>query len=334
MSRRRLGWAAAGAGLALGSCRAAPSTLDPRSPEARRLASAWWQMFALGAAVYAVVAGLIVWTLVRRRAGHRDGGADRERLFVVAGGVAAPVAVLAVVAFITVDTTADVGAASPGPALAVEVVGHTWWWEVRYPAGGRAGEPAVVTANELRIPVGRPVQLTLSSADVLHSFWVPELAGKVDLIPGATTTLRFSAERPGTYQGACAEFCGIQHANMRFLVVAEEPGGFDRWRARQGGPAAAPTSELEARGQAAFMGAPCAGCHTVRGTPATATLGPDLSDFGTRRTLGAGLLPNTAANLARWIVDAPELKPGVLMPPIALSPAEVDAIVAYLEALG
>lgn len=308
-----------------------PSTLDGRSPEARRLAGAWWQMFGLAIGVYLVVGGFIVVAVVRRRRARaeRAGAEDaRDRRAIAVGGVLLPTVVLAVVAGITVDATRDVLGDPGGMPLSVQVIGHSWWWEVRYPDGG------IVTANELRVPVGRPVVVTLQSVDVIHSFWVPELAGKVDMIPGVTTTVRFTAEAPGEYVGQCAEFCGLQHANMRFLVVAETPGAFERWRARRSGPARTePTGELEARGRAVFVASSCAGCHTVRGTGANGTFGPDLTDFGSRRSFGALLQRTTPSGLRTWVTDAPSLKPGALMPPIELSDAEADAVVAYLLSL-
>lgn len=325
----------------LAACAGSPSTLPGRSPEARRLATVWWQILGLGAVVYVVVAGLILWAVFRRRpdrgtgageaAAEGDGRAGgvagwSEHTVIVVGGVVMPAVVLLVVAFITVTSMAGLRAAASDP-LRVEVVGHKWWWEITYPDDG------VSTANELHVPVGRPVEVTLRSVDVIHSFWVPELGGKVDMIPGVTTTARFTAERAGTYTGACAEYCGIQHANMRFLVVAEDAASFGRWVAFQRRPAPAPSSELEARGQAAFTSQSCAGCHTIAGTTAQGRLGPDLTHFGERSTLGALLVPNTADNLSRFIVDAPSMKPGVLMPPVELSDADRRAIVAYLQGL-
>lgn len=289
------------------------------------MADVWWQMFGMAAAVYVVVGGMILWAILRKRGD--TGSAGRDNAFISIGGVAIPTFILIVLAVITIDATRDLAAAKDRP-LRVEVVGHKWWWEITYADSG------IVTANELQVPVGRPVEVTLRSDDVIHSFWVPELGGKTDLVPGETTSSRFTVDSPGEYTGACAEYCGIQHANMRFLVVARAPEDFDRWVARHRRPAVEPTSELEARGQAAFVRSACAGCHTIRGTDASGDVGPDLTLFGTRRTLGALLVPNDREHLAEWVLDAPSLKPGVLMPPIELSDADLEAIVAYLESLG
>jgi cytochrome c oxidase subunit 2 len=173
----------------------------------------------------------------------------------------------------------------------------------------------------------------LTSADVVHSFWVPQLAGKVDTIPGQTNTLRFTARAPGAYRGMCAEFCGIQHAHMGFIVRVESAGDFDRWLTQHSRPPLEPASEAAAEGQAVFNAQSCAGCHTIDGSPAPGAIGPNLTDLGERATIGAGTLTNTPSNLAHWIQDAPGVKPGVLMPKLTLSSRDVNAIVTYLESL-
>jgi cytochrome c oxidase subunit 2 len=226
-----------------------------------------------------------------------------------------------------VNTTSDLRNAAPGE-LRVEVVGKRWWWDVRYPDDG------VATANEIHIPVGRPVDVTLRSDNVIHSFWVPQLAGKMDTIPGQVNHLHLKATTAGTYRGECAEYCGIQHAHMDFLVIADPPADFARWLTRRRGGAGLTASSDEAdRGQVVFNREACAGCHTVRGTPATGTVGPDLSDFGARQWIGSLTVPNTTANLEHWIADPQDVKPGNLMPPTNLSPADLAAIAAYLEGL-
>src|SRR5205814_7082516 len=192
------------------------------------------------------------------------------------------------------------------------VLGHQWWWEVQY----RMGDPNqyVATANEIHIPVGRPVDLQLVSADVIHSFWAPRLHGKVDLVPGMDNRIRLQADRPGVYQGACAEFCGLQHAHMRFVVVAEEPAAFEAWLDHERKPAAEhpPTAEAK-HGKALFEGGACLLCHTVRGTNARGTVGPDLTHFAQRALIGAAF-PQNVATLHAWVTNAPSLKPGALMP--------------------
>jgi cytochrome c oxidase subunit II len=316
----------------LGACGSgsSPSMLDPKGSESRDIAGVWWLMFAIACGVYLVVGGLIVYAILRRPAAPGDGEVEPSRRFddrmVAWGGVVLPVIVLLVLAFVTIHTTNALRRPERN-ALRVDVVGKRWFWAVTYPAAH------FTTANEVRLPAGRPVEIRLTTGDVIHSFWVPQLAGKVDTIPGQVNTLRFVPRTPGTYRGMCAEFCGLQHAHMGFVVRVDTAGVFDRWMAQHSRPALEPASEAAAEGEAVFDSQPCAGCHTVAGTPAQGTIGPDLSDLGERPTLGAGLLENTPANLARWITDAPGVKPGILMPSLQLSSRDVQAIVAYLESL-
>jgi cytochrome c oxidase subunit 2 len=301
---------------------AAPATLPGHGHDARRLATVWWQMFGMGIAVYLVVGGLILWAMFR----HRDLDERRERAVITIGGVAIPAVILAVLSLITISAARDIRTPTNTP-LRVSVIGHKWWWEIRYPGTG------AVTANEMHIPVGRTVRVSLRTADVIHSFWVPELGGKTDLEPDQTNTATLNADRAGTYTGECAEYCGLQHANMRFRVVAESPSDFGRWLTALEAADATPEGELVARGQAAFIANSCAGCHTIKGTEARGRRGPDLTLFGAHRTIGALTLTNTPAHLKQWIVNAPSLKPGVLMPPLDISAADRDAIVAYLESM-
>jgi cytochrome c oxidase subunit 2 len=308
-----------------------PSMFDARGTEARRIAGVSWLMFGLAAAVYVIVAGFIVMAILRgRRRSSSDPTPAREPkddTFIWFGGIVAPVAILAVLAVVTITTTQDLRRAEAGE-LRIEVTAKRWWWEVRYPDAG------VATASEIHIPVGRPIDIELLSDNVIHSFWVPQLAGKVDTIPGQRNHLRLEAREPGTYRGECAEYCGIQHANMSYLVIADEPGEFDRWLTRRGaGAGLTPVSEEAARGQVVFNRESCAGCHTVRGTQAMGTIGPDLSDFGARRSIGSMTIANGGAELSRWITDPGGVKPGTLMPPTALSPDDLAAVVAYLEGL-
>lgn len=321
----------AAAALLLGGCSEdSPSLLDGKGTESSRIAGLWWLMFAMAAVVYVVVAGFVLVAIARgrRRAPDGDDGGARDDVFIWVGGLALPVVVLSILGVVTVTTTRAVRPVASG-AVQIEVIGERWWWDVSYP------DENVRTANEIRVPVGQPVEVTLTSDNVAHSFWVPQLAGKVDLIPGQPNVLRFEATEAGTYRGECAEFCGIQHANMNFVVIAEEPQDFQRWLARRGsGAGTTPTDELAAQGQRVFQSQPCAGCHAIEGTAATGTIGPDLSDFGARQTIGALAVPNNPENLAEWITDSQEIKPGNLMPPIELSPDQVTQLVAYLEGLG
>jgi len=310
-----------------------PSTLDPKGSEARDIAGVWWLMFGIAAAVYLVVAGLIVYAIRRRRAADPpDVTADEPALrrfddrMITWGGVVVPLIILLVLAVVTVRTTNALRKPEPN-ALRIDVVGKRWWWAVTYPSIHFA------TANDIHLPAGRPIEIHLTSDNVIHSFWVPQLAGKLDTIPGQDNVLRFRAQAPGTYAGECAEFCGIQHAHMGFTVIVQKAGDFDRWLAQHEKPALEPASELAAEGQVAFNTQPCAGCHTIAGTEAQGILGPDLTDIGERPTLGAGAAVNDPKHLARWIADAPSLKPGVLMPQITMSAADTRAIVAYLQSL-
>jgi len=216
-------------------------------------------------------------------------------------------------------------------ALHIEVTGHQWWWEVRYDDA----DPSKVfdTANEIHIPVGRPVTLTLKADDVIHSFWVPNLHGKKDLIPGRTATTTLRADRPGIYRGQCAEFCGYQHAWMGLLVVAESPADYARWEAAQRAPAAEPTDAMASEGRRVFESGTCAMCHAVQGTLANARRAPDLTHVASRSTLAAVALDNTPANRAAWVQDPQRFKPGSNMPPVSLPPEQMGALLAYLGTL-
>ena len=215
--------------------------------------------------------------------------------------------------------------------VVIEVTGQQWWWQVTYDP--EDPQRVFETANEIHVPVGRPVIMRLKSPDVIHGFWVPNLAPKKDLIPGRTLTLQFRADKPGTYRGQCAEFCGFQHAKMAFLVIAEEPEVYERWAQSQRESAAQPASDTARRGQEVFLDSPCVMCHTVRGTTANAKAGPDLTHLGSRRTLAAGTLSNTRGNLAGWISDPHQAKPGVNMPAVTLPAQDLQALVTYLESL-
>jgi cytochrome c oxidase subunit II len=209
----------------------------------------------------------------------------------------------------------------------VEVEAHRYWWRITYPDEG------VETANEVVVPTGETVELALTTEDVIHSFWVPQLAGKVDMIPGRTNELVVEADEPGEYQGYCAEYCGLAHSQMRFLVVAMEPEEYAEWVEGHREPAPAPETELARQGQQAFMGSGCVYCHRIDGTNATSDVGPDLTHLASRRTLAAGLVPNNPGHLAAWIVDPQDMKPGNAMPGTMLEPEELQALLVYLETL-
>jgi cytochrome c oxidase subunit 2 len=328
---RRLG-AAVGvlAPLLFVTCRGDQSTLDPAAEASRDVANLWWAMFAVSAVVVAVVTMLVVLGSVRPtsdRARRRWLGRGGSRLIVL-GGVAVPLVILVVLFVLTLATLPSVSAPGRGDAdLVVEVVGRQYWWEVRYPDQG------LVTANEIHIPTETPVELQVRAKDVIHSLWVPRLNRKIDMIPGRTNRILIRAEEPGEYRGQCAEFCGLAHAQMAFLVVAERPSDFDAWLSRESGDAIVPVSESAALGQELFLSSTCVSCHAIRGTPASATIGPDLTHLAGRRWLGAGTIPNTRGNLGGWIVDPQSIKPGNEMPPTNLSGPELQALLDYLESL-
>jgi cytochrome c oxidase subunit 2 len=319
------------AGCADGS----PSAIDPRSPQARRIASLWWLMLALGGAIYLAVVALVVVSIVRRQRVPNDESFDphdragRHRgpntPFIIIGGLVVPALALAVVGVETVRATNAV--ADRTGTLHIDVEAEQWWWRVSYPDEG------VVTANEIHLPTGVTAELTLRSGDVIHSLWVPQLNGKTDVVPGQTNHMTLTADEPGTYRGQCAEFCGIGHALMAFVVIAQPRADFDAWVAAQSQPATAPPVGAASDGRQAFLEQSCAGCHTVRGTSAVGTAGPDLTHFASRVSIAAGTLPNTADDLARWLSDTQGVKPGALMPQTELTSKELHDVVAYLEAL-
>ena len=323
----------AGALLLLAGCAGSPSYLRPAGPVALREARLGWLLLAIAAVVIVVVGALVLVAVLRRR----PPALAREILpeqggvrWVVVGGVVVPAVVLAVVLVLSTRTTAAVAHAPSRAAASVQVIGHRWWWELRY--RGASPDDQFTTANELHLPVGQPVRLELQTADVIHSFWVPQLAGKLDLIPGQHNVLWIEADSAGAYYGSCAEYCGRQHAGMGLAVVAEPPAQFARWLDTQRQPAAQPGQGDAAAGAQVFARSACALCHSVRGTGAGGAVGPDLTHIGSRRTI-AGLLPNRTGELLAWISAPQALKPGVLMPAVPLQPDELRQVAAYLQTL-
>jgi cytochrome c oxidase subunit 2 len=306
-----------------------PTTISHDGPTAGRVTGLWWLMLGLAAVVCVVVAVLFVWGMFsRRRRGEPDEEPRWSLRMILIGGLIVPLVVLTFLWVLTLQILRANSAPATSARLTIEVTGHRWWWEVRYPQQG------IETANELHIPAGAPVSIVLHSADVQHSFWVPQLAPKMDLYPGRTNQIWIEAERPGTYRGQCAEFCGLEHGLMIFSVVAQPPAVFERWMAHEeAGPATPPGGSLAAAGEQVFEQQACAGCHTIRGTTAQGRVGPDLTDVGSRSTIGAGAVPNTPGYLGGWIVNAQSIKPGVLMPPVQMSGQDLQALIAYLESL-
>ncbi|MGH9263276.1 MAG: cytochrome c oxidase subunit II [Acidimicrobiales bacterium] len=312
--------------------REAAQALEPEGPVAESAADLWWLMLALGVAVFVIFAVFLVVGLIRARPGDAPESGpqppDRFGPWLAGAGVALPLVVIAIVFAATVHAMRDVPTAAPSGALVVEIVGHQWWWEVHYPAEG------ITTANEMHIPVGRSVALRLTSADVIHSFWVPALGGKLDLLPDKTNTLVLEADEPGRHVNRCAEFCGLQHTRMGMDVVAQPAEAFAAWVASRSPPGAEPAAADAQRGRDVFLGAGgCASCHTVRGTSATGTMGPDLTHVASRATLGAAAVPNTPEQRARWVSDPHTIKRGVAMPAPEITGEELRDLLAYLGGL-
>jgi cytochrome c oxidase subunit 2 len=310
----------------LAGCGGGQNVLRPESPQQDRIADLFWIMFAGAAIGLAVVGAFLLLGRLHPLCRGRD---EAGSAIVVALGVAVPIVLLSALFWYSdLRTIAATAAPAAGSGqLEVVVTGRQWFWEVAYPG------TAAVTANEIHIPVRTRVELVAKSADVVHSFWVPRLNRKIDMVPGHPNRILLYASRPGVYRGRCSEFCGLQHANMQLFVIAEPPDDFRRWLARVSQPAAEPVGAAASRGRQIFLTGACAGCHTIRGTDAAGKLGPDLTHLGSRRTLAAGTLPNTTGDLAAWVVDPHQAKPGNLMPRLSLPRDEFDDLLAYLETL-
>jgi cytochrome c oxidase subunit 2 len=317
----------------------AQSALAPAGVQATHILGLWHLTLAVCSLVFgAILIACFVALLRAPRADHKTppdlSGIERSeprlgRPVIVATVVSAILLAGLVVADVLTDRA--LSRLPVADAVHIELTGHQWWWEARYlPSDGASG---FTLANELHVPVGRPIVVSLVAADVIHTFWAPSLHGKKDMIPGQKSTISFRADRPGTYRGQCAEFCGAEHALMAFLVVADPPADYDAWAARQRAVALSPSGESAARGREIFMAGTCVRCHTISGTSATGRLGPDLSHLASRRTLAAGTLVNDRSTLARWIADPGALKPSAMMPPTRLAPSDLDALVAYLGTL-
>jgi cytochrome c oxidase subunit 2 len=304
------------------------AALAPGGPQGSRLAAVFWVFFLVVSAVYVIVMALLAAAVVRRQ--ETPDWARRARI--IAGGGALTAVILLALLAVTISAGKGMAAFADGPVpLVVRVTAHQWWWEFQYLFDPPS--QIVTTANELHIPVNTRVRLELVATDVIHSFWVPSLHGKRDLIPGHPSTTVIQADRAGVYRGQCAEFCGLQHALMGFVVRAEDAATFQAWLEAQRRPAPEPSGALASRGREVFLRGPCVMCHAVAGTVAGAHLGPDLTHVAARGTIGAGTLVNTHEHLLAWVKDAQALKPGARMPTMPLAPAELESVLAYLEQL-
>jgi len=309
--------------LVVAGCGGNQNVLHGESHQERSIDTLWWVMFGVACIGFSFVAFLLLLGWWRRNRRELPGGGD-ERVgtwLVVLLGIATPIVLLsALFVWSDIFVMRSTGAPRRGStAITIDVIGHDWWWEARY-----AGTP-VVSANEIHIPTRTRVEVVGTTADVIHSFWVPELARKIDLIPGRQNRLLLEADEPGRYRGQCSEFCGVQHAHMAVAVVAQRPATFRRWLANQKQPAAGVNKP--------FIRESCGSCHMIRGTPARGTVGPDLTHFASRQTIASLTLPNTRAYVRAWISDPARFKPGTRMPKLPLSAKQVDELASYLERL-
>jgi cytochrome c oxidase subunit 2 len=302
------------------------SALHPAGPAAAALADLSLVLTVVCTLVFVGTMAVLAWAVWRRQ---REDGLDVRRWLIVGAGIVLPSVVLAALLAYSSLRSFELYPAHESGGATVQVTGHMWWWDVQY-----GGGMSLRSANELVIPVGRPVTLALASADVIHSFWVPALSGKVDMMPGRVHSLRIVADRPGVYGGPCAEYCGDQHARMTLQVIALPADEFERWRAAQAAPATAPADAAAQRGRAFFEARHCNACHAVRGLVEGTGFGPDLTHIGSRKHIGAGTLPMNRDTLARWIGDTQHLKPGARMPASPdLDAAALADLAAFLEGL-
>ncbi len=320
--------------LLAAGCSVAPTPLmlQPKSTIAAQEAGLYNLLFYMGLGVFLFVLTLLMIVVIRDRQRKGDTAEPRQvhgntRLEVI--WTAVPVAIVLFIFFMTVRTMNAVAAPEKSAdTITVKVTGHRWWWEFEYPDNG-----GFKTANELHIPVGKSVLLEVTSADVIHSFWPPQLSGKMDVVPGQINKTWIHSDNPGTYEGFCAEFCGEQHANMRFKVIAQSQADFDAWVVNQNQPAAAPASDLEQQGFKLVAEGTCVGCHTINGTNARGLIGPNLTKLYTRTTIAGGALTLTDENLRLWLQHSDQVKPRNLMAPIKVTDQQIEAVMAYLKTL-
>lgn len=317
-------------------CAASSSALEPAAPQAHQIADLFALFLWITGVVYGLVILAMLFTLRRKNPGEpgpvlaADPRVERTTTMIVSTCVGITAALLFTMMIAEFVTERRLHASEPNP-LSVQIIGRQWWWEVQYHDGSPSNW--VITANELHVPTGRMINFDLQSSDVIHSFWFPSLNGKKDLVPGHPTTTFFKVEKPGTYFGQCAEFCGLQHAHMRLMLVAEEPSKFAKWYKAQQQTPSDPSGDSEKKGKQLFLTTSCVLCHSVSGTTAAATFGPNLSHVAARRMIGSGTLTNEPDALAKWVSDPQKFKPGAKMPANHFKPDDLQSVVAYLRSL-
>ena len=331
--------AAAVSAFVLSACAGSQSVLDPAGPSNRSVNRLFWAMLIVSSIIWLAVTLAAFWAALSRRRTTREdlepivtppNEEHRRHTGIVTGLVGTTVIILLL--FLVYDFTVGRALAErPNRAITMEIIGHQWWWEVHY----NDPDPSklIVDANELHIPAGEPVQVKLTSRDVIHSFWVPNIIGKRDLIPGYTSSLFLNADKPGVYRAQCAEFCGTEHAKMALTVVVHSPADFANWLATARQPASMPNDSSALEGRKVFLAGPCSTCHAITGEPAYGTVGPNLTHLASRKTLGAGTLTNTRGNLGGWVVDPQSIKPGVRMPSNQIAPKDLRHLLDYLQTL-
>ncbi len=308
-------------------CDGAQSTLDPAGRSAEQIANLFWWMTAGAGVIWTVVVGLAIYS-VRAAPGVKKREAS---LMIIIGGAVIPTVVLSLLLAHGLAMMPEILKPAPEGSLDIAVTGEQWWWRVRYESPD--GEP-IELANEIHLPVGEPVEFQLESADVIHSFWIPSLGGKVDMIPGRQTRLKLEPTRIGVFRGLCAEYCGSSHALMTFFVVVSSKEDFENWLAHQTEPAHSPVEQVAILGEKLFLSSGCGACHAVRGTAATSVVGPDLTHVGSRMSLGAGIMSNNIDDFLSWLTHNHTIKPEVLMPNFSMLPKEdLRALATYLDAL-
>jgi cytochrome c oxidase subunit 2 len=325
--------------LLASGCGGIQDMMAPAGPAAHRIASLGWFVLITFSVVTLIMWALVFWVTARRRGtltSHLPYDAVEDRRWIVVGGFAIPVVILATIFVLTLKTMAAFPMGDDeqhATAARIRVTGHQWWWEVEYLEGDRV-QDTVVGANEIHIPAGTPIDIELRSHDVIHSFWVPRLHGKVDLVPGVVNRIRIQADQTGVYRGQCAEYCGAQHAHMILYVVAHTRDGYEQWLRHARQPSVEPADAVAMRGQQLFMQKQCVLCHTINGTVAHGHVGPDLTHVGARIGIAANTRPNDVASLEAWVTHAQSLKPMSQMPNItAFNGVELRSLVTYLRSL-